>query len=377
MSRAGLGVQVPAGSIVTLWASSALSPARFNDLISIDKIAGVQAKVSAVLGVMQESTRAAMACSRCERHFSSAGLWLAGSCVTCPDGESLCQNCVNRHASDARFAGHQCRTLEDRAVYAGADILARLGLFPAPKACPRHSQPFLDVHCVACRADADAALHRFCASCVNEHAHEQPTHVLAPFAPNIIAMRTKLRALVATPAASCVEPSDIGGTCTSASAPSSIDSSTSGPALIETAHRRALAARAELETLVEHEEAAVAQLEANRDAVMAALQACAGVCIDAVHRVAAAKQCALEAELKAADAALENAVFTTEALTEVRTNQHPATSAFTHHNPCGSPLPHFALLLLALCRPLKCLMTLIYWNTLSRSLRDLQSSVRR
>lgn len=251
-----------------------------------------------------------MACSRCERLFSSAGLRLAGSCATCPDGDSLCQNCVNRHASDARFAGHLCRTLGD--VYAGADILARLGLVPAPKACPTHSQPFLDVQCVACsRADADVVLRRFCASCVNEHAHTQPAHVLAPFAPNIAAMRTELRALPSAPADSRAEPLEIGGACKVSSGSSSVD-------IITTARRRALAVHVELESLAVHKETALAQLEANRDAVLAALWACVGVNIEAVHAAAAAKQSALEAELGAADSALDNAVYMTEALAEVR-----------------------------------------------------------
>lgn len=49
-----------AGSVPTPPASPSPPPARFNDLNSIDKIAGVQAKVSAVTGVMQKNIEAAM-----------------------------------------------------------------------------------------------------------------------------------------------------------------------------------------------------------------------------------------------------------------------------------------------------------------------------
>lgn len=254
------------------------------------------------------------ACSKCERPFSTdEGRQLAGVCSTCADGESLCQKCVARHAVEARFAGHSCRSLGD--VYAGADFLERLGLEPAPKACPRHAQPFLDVRCGEC--STASAVTSFtvglCAACVNEHARAQPSHVLALYSPDVTAMREQLVSLASLSVATSVESEITAGGSSSRSIQAVLQTSP----LVETARRKAAAVQTELDALAVHMETSLAQLEANRDAVVASAHACFRAGVDAVTATAAAKQAALEGELEVADAALQTAINTTTALVEV------------------------------------------------------------
>lgn len=250
-------------------------------------------------------TAAATACSKCDGVFSSGGHQLAGSCSSCADGDALCQKCVARHTTDARFAGHACRAFD--VVYTGADFLARLGLFPAPKSCLRHSQPFLSVLCVTCSDSAAIMPNSLCGVCVNEHAVLHPLHELTLYTPNVAEIKAQMGALAAVTA-------PIRGERVTEAALAAAQSSP----LVESARRRALAAQAELDALATHKDASVAQLEANRDAVIASTQACFRVSIDAVLSASATKQAALEAELEAADAALSAAIAASAAIAEVR-----------------------------------------------------------
>jgi hypothetical protein len=161
----------------------------------------------------------------------------------------------------------------------------------------------------------------FCAVCVREHADTHPAHVLAHFAPDVPGQRAKLLALAAIPAVilggpSTSEPAAAKPQSQTTAAAAAEAAATTAP-LVESARRRALAAQAELDALAAHKEAALAQIDANRDAVVAAAQECHRANTEAVEAAAADKQTRLEAEIMAADAALSAAITATAALAEV------------------------------------------------------------
>lgn len=268
---------------------------------------------------------AVKACSRCERDFDD-GLHLAGSCSTCVDGDSLCQKCVARHATDAHFKGHSCRAIGE--AYAGADLLERLGLASAPKACPRHAQLFLSVHCAACvtTCTARSAPGGLSAECIKEHTLAYPMHLLGSLTPDVAALRVKLGALAVAPvtthgssatSATEVDPTAGGGASSSASHVDTAQTAAQTFPLVENARRKIVAIQAELDVVVANKESSRVQLEANRDAILATVRACFEASVGVVEAAASAKQTGLESELVDADAALELAIFATAALSEV------------------------------------------------------------
>lgn len=298
-------------------------------------------------------TAAATECSKCTSLFTTDGPRPAGSCSSCADGDSLCRKCVDRHATDARFVGHACRSLED--LYAGTDFLERMQLNPTPKACPLHAQPFLGLRCSACSAagKAGSISNILCAACVKVHAISHPTHVLTHFAPDVLALRQQLRSLIAatgrTPgdpvsAASSVSDaaaSVVASTNVRAAAPDAALAAAQTAPLVLNARRKAAAVQSERDVLEVNKEAALSQLEANRDAVIAAVQARYVVGVDAVHAAAATKQAGLDAELQAADTAVSSAISATAALEEVRpgcASTFPCQSFQSFHLPLSFPL---------------------------------------
>lgn len=247
----------------------------------------------------------ATACSRCDRAFSSDGLRLAGSCSTCPDGDALCQNCVERHSTNPRFKGHVCRLLGE--IYAGAELLARLNLAPVPTVCPLHGHPFMRVKCGIC-----AGARGLCADCIDEHAVAHPTHALTSFALDVPGLRADLKALLSPVEATSSPSAD--------SAPgdgSSGESATQESFLVGCARRKALAVRAELDALAANVDACEEQLEGNGEAAIAAIRDLVKTGMDSLHAAASTKRAGLQTELAAADAALEAAARTTSALAEV------------------------------------------------------------
>lgn len=253
----------------------------------------------------------ATACSKCDGTFSADGLLLAGVCSSCPDGDALCQRCAIRHSTDVRFSGHAYRSLEEE--YVGLDFLARHGLVTAPEACLRHSQPFLGLCCASCSANnTDTSTSgNLCAACVAAHTPAHPTHLLAPFAPNVAGMRAQLGALGA------VRDSTSAAPASKRSVIEAMQVAAQTAPLVETARRKVLAAQAELAALAAHREDARARLEANRDAIMVTLQSCIEASMGALDNATVAKRTALESELEAADAALSAAAIATTALVEV------------------------------------------------------------
>ena len=129
--------------------------------------------------------------------------------------------------------------------------------------------------------------------------------------------------------------------------------------LVESARCLAIAAQAELDALASFEAASHVQLEANRDAALALLEArdVVGVFAEDVLAVfsaglevlsatVASKRLGLETALVAADSALEGAIHATTALTEVRRGlimqqleSLPQPSVLCP--PCHPPLPIF------------------------------------
>lgn len=293
----------------------------------------------------QDTTAVVAVCSKCDGAFAADGQQVAaGVCATCPDGDSLCQKCVARHSTDARFKGHACRALDE--VYAGTDFLARQGLTPALKMCPSHSQTFLGLRCTVCPINGALgyATCSLCAVCVKEHTLSYPTHLLAPFAPNVAEIRAQLDGLVA--ALTDVTPFSVSPTSGAERANGTCYvSAVQSAAVVESARRKALAAQTGLVALATNKEASLAQLEANRDAVIASAQECFLAGVNMVNAAAATKKAALEAELEAADAALSAAVAATAALVEVRSGQ----AAFLG---CSASLFH--LYIAGLCRARRC-----------------------
>lgn len=294
----------------------------FRSPIALHQIRCKSILSSAGMAALCDSVSAATACSRCERTFSIDAEKLAGSCSTCYDGKYLCRICVDRHAKDVRLASHTCRPLGE--VYEGADFLERNGLVPTPKSCLRHALSFLGVCCSSCAAAsaADSMPNDLCGICVKEHSLVHPAHLLATFAPDALSQRTQLITLVTGIVVI------LGEAAASESAAASLQSLTlaATPAVeaaktapfVDSARRRAVAIHAELDSLAGHTEAALAQIDVNRDAVIAAAQVCHSANTKAVHAAAADKQARLETELITADATLCAAVAASETLLEVR-----------------------------------------------------------
>lgn len=256
-------------------------------------------------------------CSKCTIVFSD-GLHLAGACSTCRDGDLLCQNCADQHTQDARFAGHDYRALKRGCA---ADFLARMQLVPAPKACSIHQQQFLNLRCAACSAKGMTYV-GLCAACVYEHTLAHPTHSLTPSTTDAALLRDELVALAALPTANLHELKAVASaTAVSVAQPSQkstvVEAAAQSAPLVESARLKAFGVRAELDALDIHTEAALAQLEANGDAVIAAVKACVEASCRAVHVAAASKRCRLEDELVAADAGLCAATTATASLAEV------------------------------------------------------------
>ena len=222
---------------------------------------------------------------------------------------------------------------------------------PSPECCLRHFRPALCVFCALCSSigDIEADQVGLCTGCIREHSLAQPTHCLTPLAPGAAFLRAALVALVPLNAAAQHE-NDGEAAATDSSSSSSAPSGFSGvgkpfstlpemgvsqdaassPPLVDCARHRVLAIQTELDSLATHTEAAFLQLEANRDAALAALEsdAVAGVDaqavlaafsygVDTAQASSASKRVGLEAELVAADAALGVAMDATAALSEV------------------------------------------------------------
>lgn len=210
----------------------------------------------------------------------------------------------------------------------------------APKICKRHEQPFLNVRCGACAVAGSPV--SLCTARIREHTAAHPTHGLAPFTIDASFLRESLVALVGGPTvtgATITTPATSETPASSYSGGLNIEPvSTASPGppakcspIIECARLRVLAAQAGLDALATNEEAALVQLETNRDAALSVLHAgvladvepaevlaihAAGV--DAVHAAAASKRSALETELVAADAALSEVIDAVASLSEVR-----------------------------------------------------------
>lgn len=181
--------------------------------------------------------------------------------------------------------------------------------------------------------------------CIVEHSVAHPTHILAPFAPDIAFLRPALVALVsATVASTPCESSDVTATAAATiAAPSHMECNSNEalptksrgaaqlPPLVEFARHGATTLQARLDALAVNVEAALAQLETNAalaaavksgalgGVYLAEVQAAYSTGVDTVHAAAAVKRAGLEAELVAADAALGEAIDATAALAEVRT----------------------------------------------------------
>lgn len=179
-------------------------------------------------------------------------------------------------------------------------------------------------------------------ACIREHSIAHPTHRLAPFAPGAAFLRAVLVAQIAPNSvaqrrmnegdaaadSSSSAPVGFSGMGESFSSTSQ-DAAPTNP-LVDCARRRVLAIQVELDTLATNAEVAFLQLEANRDAALAALEsgAVAGVDahavlaafssgVDAAQASSTSKRVGLEAELVAADAALGVAMDAAAALSEV------------------------------------------------------------
>lgn len=221
----------------------------------------------------------------------------------------------------------------------------------ASRTCTRHAQAVLPLRCAGCSAAAQAEPSDplLCISCIHEHSLTFPSHALAPCAGSASTLRAALAELV-SPSPSIASRCDKGAPSTAATTPKS--TTAIGPrgrssgvptdaaqtvalasSLVEGARRRALALQAGLDALALNLETARGQLDANRDAALAYLEAGAvtgadaveiraafASGVDAVLAAAAVKRSGLESELVAADAALGTAIEAASALAEVGCN---------------------------------------------------------
>ena len=155
-----------------------------------------------------------------------------------------------------------------------------------------------------------------------------PTHALLPSIPDAPTLRTLLIASATSRIEGCfaaatdagiaqllIESSSAAGGSAS-SVISKVRDPQSTP-LVCCARHKTLAVQHELESIPGSEEAAVLQLDANRDALVAATLAVHAARVAEVRSASASKRVSLEAQLVTSDAALEGACSATEALLEV------------------------------------------------------------
>lgn len=310
-------------------------------------------------------------CSRCDHPNASGRAWAAGSCETCADGSALCEKCMANHAAGlAKFSGHVFAATTQ--VAPGEALLDRLGITPAPKACARHGQSLSGLVCTACPDVKQIS--NLCLACIREHVTANPGHAFVKQPVDVAEIRSAMDAAAKMRVEGCFAPTafflsqasrtGVTGDGNNGAAPGSVASSEEPPLLPATAcgRHKAAAVIAELDALRPVEAAAIEQLEANRDAIIARTHALFTERVAAVQAAAAAKRERLETELVTADAALEAAQASGDALLEV------GGSVETERLKCHWAGGHRFRVRALLCRPLACLRARMSWRTVASSL---------